>query len=375
MKRFLAYVILVFILFFPSCGKKGPIYPPVEKIPKNVEGFKIIQQGDEVALLWLNPSAYIDGSPMPNLAGIEIWNFEEEKESEEEFAPLMEESFIEGAEILVHIPREKFPEHQVDRKGSPLSMRFSYRFKLSDIGTRRLSFAMKVKDDRGRFTDFSELRSIVPQVAALPPENLSAAVHKDSIELNWDPPSKNIDQSQPLVLFGYNVYRSSGEGEAARVNSLLLSENRYEDKNFVFGNLYRYHIRSSSTEASPFLESQESKPIEILAKDTFPPEPPGGLVAIAGESSIALSWDPSGESDLAGYKVLRRLEGAGKFVELTPEGVQENSYSDASVEKGKRYEYAVVALDRFGNISSKSKSVLAITRGGMDENIPLQSSK
>lgn len=371
MKRIFLYTILVFIWFFPSCGKKGPIYPPVEKIPKNVEGFKIIQRGEAIVVMWRNPSTYIDGSPMPNLSGIEIWIFKEEKEADEEFTPLIEENFIDEAEILVQIPREKFSDYQADKERSTQSMRFFHHYRLDDIGIRRLSFGMKVKDDRGRFTDFSELHSIVPQVVALPPVNLSAVVHKDNIELNWDSPSKNIDQSQPPILFGYNVYRSSDGGEAVRKNSLLLSENRYEDTSFAFGNLYNYFIRTSSTETSPYLEGQDSESLEILAKDTFPPEPPVGLVAIAGKSFIALSWDPNLEKDLAGYKILRKYEGADKFVGLTPEGVHENSYSDPDVEEGKMYEYAVVAIDRYGNISNQSNSVIAISRGGMDEDLPL----
>lgn len=370
MKRIFLYMILVFIWIFPSCGKKGPIYPPVEKIPKNVEGFNIIQRGDTIVVMWRNPSTYIDGSPMPNLSGVEIWIFGEEKEADEEFTPLIEENFIDEAEILVQIPREKFSDYLADKERPPQSMRFFHHYRLGDIGIRRLSFGMKVKDDRGRFTNFSELCSIVPLVVALAPVNLSAVVHKDNIELNWDSPSKNIDQSQPPILFGYNVYRSSDEGERVRINSLLLSENRYEDTSFAFGNLYHYFIRSSSTETSPFLESQDSESMEILAKDTFPPDPPIGLVAIAGESSIALSWDPNLENDLAGYKILRRPQGAEKFVDLTPEGVQESSYSDADVEEGKMYEYAVAAVDRYGNISNQSNSVTAISRGGMDEDLP-----
>lgn len=370
MKRFFPYAILIFSLIYLTCGKKGPIYPPVEKIPKNVEGFKIIQRGSAVVLTWRNPTEYIDGSPMPNLSGIEIWFFIEEKEDGAEFAPFSEEEFIEQAEILEEISKEKFLHYLVNRENLLQGMIYSYPLKPDIIDSWRLSFGLKVKDDRGRFSDFSHLLSVIPQVVALPPEKVSASIHEDKIEINWTPPRKNINGSEPPVLSGYNIYRSSGKEEATRLNPQPLNENRYEDTNFIFGDLYTYFIRSSSSESPPFLESRDSQSVDILAKDSFPPEVPVGLVAIAGERAIVLSWDPNREKDLAGYKVLRRQEGNEEFVELTPEGVQENSYSDALVDRNMKYEYAIVAFDGFGNKSKKSKSVTVMIKGEVYENLP-----
>jgi fibronectin type 3 domain-containing protein len=83
-----------------------------------------------------------------------------------------------------------------------------------------------------------------------------------------------------------------------------------------------------------------------------------------GANFITLIWDAGREKDLAGYKVWRREAGLGQFVPLTPQPILENTHTDTSVEKNKRYEYAITALDRSGNESSKSETVSEIIKDG-----------
>ena len=87
MKRFSLFLVPLLLLFtFVFCGKKGPILPPIKKIPQNVEVFEIAQRGEKLILEWENPSAYADGSHLSEIAEIEIWLAEREGEiSAEEF--------------------------------------------------------------------------------------------------------------------------------------------------------------------------------------------------------------------------------------------------------------------------------------------------
>ena len=92
MKKFFPLLFLASLLvLFLSCGKKGPILPPVPKIIQKVEAFEISQRGEKLLLEWENPTAYIDGSPVSEITEVEIWVMEIEKGSAEK-----EETEAEG---------------------------------------------------------------------------------------------------------------------------------------------------------------------------------------------------------------------------------------------------------------------------------------
>jgi len=107
-------------------------------------------------------------------------------------------------------------------------------------------------------------------------------------------------------------------------------------------------------------ESGVSKPAAIPYEDRFPPAVPAGLTAIAGIESIQLVWNPDAEPDLKGY-YLYRSAGDQPFARLG-ELLESPSYTDRAVEAGKRYRYAVSAVDQSGNESARSAPVEVIAQ-------------
>jgi subtilisin family serine protease len=93
--------------------------------------------------------------------------------------------------------------------------------------------------------------------------------------------------------------------------------------------------------------------------DVTPPAAPSGLAATARNERIDLSWSPSLEPDLAGYRVYRSLDGGATFAEITSGLVSGASYSDAGLQNGTEYHYVVRAEDSSGNLSAASGSVAA----------------
>lgn len=71
-----------------------------------------------------------------------------------------------------------------------------------------------------------------------------------------------------------------------------------------------------------------------------------------------MSWEAGGEKDLAGYEVWRREDTEEKYWLLTPQPVLENTFTDTSVAKGKRYYYAICARDKSGNASDKTEVLI-----------------
>jgi hypothetical protein len=333
-------------LFCLCCGKKGNILPPLVRFPQTAENVRVVQKADQIILTWQNPTAYEDGSTLSVIEKIEIWILEGKAAEEVETAELPVEEFAQAAGLLATITEDQIQE----------SMIYSYDLSGKDYLSKKYTFGLRVKDKK-RYSPFSVLVSLKPMVLPLPPTEVMAAVFPDRIEITWNPPLENRDQSSPPNVKGYNIYRSEGEAESKRLNAGLIEGEKYDDRNFVFGQTYRYLVRASATETSPYLESEDSEGMEILTKDTFAPEPPNGLISVAGQAVLAISWDANAEEDLEGYRVWRREEGATEFHLLTQDPIKECAYNDRAVEKGKMYAYAVTALDKAGNESQKSKTI------------------
>ena len=347
MKKFFSvFLVSNLILFCLCCGKKGNILPPLVRFPQTAENVRVVQKADQIILTWQNPTAYEDGSTLSVIEKIEIWVLERKAAEEVETAEIPVEEFEQTAELLATITKDHIQE----------SMVYSYDLSGKDYLSKKYTFGLRVKDKK-RYSPFSVLVSLKPMILPLSPTEVVAAVFPDRIEITWNPPLENRDQSSPPNVKGYNIYRSEGEAEPQRLNAILIEGEKYDDRNFVFGQTYRYSIRASATDTSPYFESEDSEGMEILAKDTFAPEPPKGLISVAGQAVLAISWDANAEEDMEGYRVWRREEGATEFRLLTPDPIKESAYNDRAIEKGKMYAYAVTALDKDGNESQKSKTI------------------
>jgi hypothetical protein len=108
------------------------------------------------------------------------------------------------------------------------------------------------------------------------------------------------------------------------------------------------------------VEGDASTPNCFIPVDMFPPAPPVRLVAVADEGGISLIWEPNAEPDIAGYLVLRGEPTDATLQPLTPTPVTDARFRDTHVSAGKKYVYAVIAVDSrlpFGNISAESNRV------------------
>jgi hypothetical protein len=87
-----------------------------------------------------------------------------------------------------------------------------------------------------------------------------------------------------------------------------------------------------------------------LSADTAAPAAPGGLGAEAGDGTVALDWDDSG--DAVSYSLYRDGE-------LLAGNLADSSYTDDNVENGNVYAYAVTATDACGNEGDRTSAVEA----------------
>ncbi len=154
--------------------------------------------------------------------------------------------------------------------------------------------------------------------------------------------------------------------EAVNQSFLIAADShaRGMDRTVQFGETYEYRaqrvVQVNVNGKTLELDGAFSDPIDVDAKDVFPPSVPAGLVAVAtaGENgsaaAIDLSWQPDTESDLSGYLVYRREPGGDWQRISTAAPLIEPAFHDAQVQTGKTYEYVVSGVDKGGHESAKS---------------------
>jgi hypothetical protein len=155
--------------------------------------------------------------------------------------------------------------------------------------------------------------------------------------------------------------RGAGALVERRLTKAPIDAYEYADDRIEWGVERCYQITTVHVYDALSIESAPAPPQCVTLVDTFAPAPPAGLRAIESDGSITLIWEPSPESDLAGYTVLRGAPGAPELTPVTKETIPSTQYTDA-VPAGTRYVYAVTAVDRSGNASGPSPRVEAAAR-------------
>ena len=96
-----------------------------------------------------------------------------------------------------------------------------------------------------------------------------------------------------------------------------------------------------------------------------PPAKPTGLTAIVSHNAVTLTWDDPQDDSITGYVILRRdraIHPVGTFVTITGDtGSADTTYTDATVEPEKQYNYKIEAINEHGEVSERSHWVRANT--------------
>lgn len=369
-RRTAAALLALGLLASARCGKKGPIVAPLVRIPQAVQDLGASRVGNRVILSWTNPTATIDGNPLARVSEVEVWVVEQPKTGTAPTtgaapaAKSVKTDFEKKGRLLLKIPEDRLASLAGKDAAKP-RLALDLEPGADELAQKSLSYSLRVRDEKKRRSEFSELAVIEAAVALPSPREVTAQVFEDRIELRWKPAAAPGDSAGPGIG-GYNVYRAEGESPPIRMNAEPVRASAYRDEKFSFGKVYGYFVRSASVAAPATVESEDSEKVTVDAVDSFAPAAPQGLTIISGQGFVALSWEPAKEPDLAGYRVWRREAGQTKWglvKELSP---AESSFTDSAVEKNKRYVYAITAFDRAGNESKKSAEAAGLSRRSGD---------
>ncbi|PYU96665.1 MAG: hypothetical protein DMG08_01635 [Acidobacteria bacterium] len=336
-------------LFVSACAKTGDPQPPLVLIPKPAADLAARQSSDKLVLTVSAPVENTDGSPVSTLAEVEVLRLVEERAGN---LPVKnEEEFLARAQLLVKVPAQKLPAY---RQGGKLVFHDDLVFEdRSIIYKRGLRYAVRFINGKNQTAGLSNQVYVAPLAIPGPPRGLSFQLGQEYIRILWPPPETNLDGSTPPRIAGYNVYRTEDPRSfpPAPLNKQPLRATEFEDREFQFDKTYYYLVSVVGSVESPYAESLPSAPLAVPAQDTFPPEPPGDLHAVAEGGIVILFWTAPPQRDVAGYRIYRREPDVSEWASLDTELVTTLSYRDEKPGAGQKYEYRVTAVDTHGNES------------------------
>ena len=206
-----------------------------------------------------------------------------------------------------------------------------------------LVLAVKVSGVNKRDAGWSNLAIVNVVALFTSPTGLEVAAVVEGVRVSWKGP-----------VGRYRVFRRVEQDQAVSLMTTV-EANQWLDTTTEYGKQYHYIVQAVQKTGSGEVESEISAESTVTPIDEFPPAVPKGLNAIAAAENIELVWERNTEPDLAGYRLYRAV-GDGKLEKIAD--IQNTpSYSDRKLESGKRYRYAVSAVDRLGNESKLSELV------------------
>jgi hypothetical protein len=220
-----------------------------------------------------------------------------------------------------------------------------YDFPARDWLGKNVVVTVRATGPKGKASDWSNPVALTIGTPLATPANLQAVSDPQGVRLTWLGAANGH----------YRIFRGAAEMMPQRLAESDKPE--YVDTTVDFGSPYRYFVQALMGELQ---QSEVSATVSITPTDTFPPAAPVGLMAVAGVNSIELVWQRNTEDDFAGYHVYRSTDGAPPQPIAGP--LDAPTFSDRTVEIGKRYSYTVTATDRNGNESAHAAPAEAVAQ-------------
>ncbi len=353
--RRVAVVSVSLLALVSGCGTPGAPQPPSLNLPDRVTDLSALRTGNHVSLSWTMPRRNTDRLPLRGNIDVLVCRRDGSNRGPHSCIPA-------GRLQLPPVVEGTFAEdlpHEFSR-GAP----------------RMLTYFVEVQNRNGRSAGLSNAAPVVAGDAPSPVNGFAAEVRKDGVVLRWTPdaPGVSIRLRRKLLTPPSNGAHSAplpATREAIDQNLLVeaapdAAPAQALDKSIVLGNTYEYRaqrvIREKLDNRAIELEGELSAPIQVDARDVFPPAVPADLAAVATaadpasgmSASIDLSWQPNTESDLAGYQVYRREDQTPWQRISGDQPIIGPAFHDAHVLPGHTYRYGVSAVDKGGHESSRS---------------------
>ncbi len=378
-----------------GCGHKAPPFPPPLENPARTADLSIQQRGQAAVLSFTYPQTTIAGGLLEQLERVEVYRTKksvaavvggeapdegteatepdegteatepdegaeatEPSEGPESALPAQPLEVLAAADPAEFVATaqlvDSFDDAAIEQ--ATHGGKLTFRIALDQAGHEETAhtFAVKTYASEKLVSAFSNLVTLVQRVPPPPPTDFQLTAEADGIKLAWA--TVEDPENAPIAI---RIYRRPTQSRlyGQPLARLEGSAGEYLDRSAVFGERYIYAVTALGHE-TPIVESFFGGEREIDYADRFAPAPPTKLIALAEAGRVRLLWNASMEDDVVGYVVFRRQAGT-KFRQLTDQPILDVEYSDRTVEAGTTYDYRIAAVDRVGNQSEQSVSVVA----------------
>ena len=354
----LACLLSPILLGLAACAKTGEPQPPQILITKAALDLAARQQGTKILLTVSIPVENTNGTRalVPDRAEV----FRLTAPGRSDAGPLSEANFLAHALLI-----RSFTAQELEKIGAEGRMHLVDQPDPKDpdaIYAQGYLYAVRFMNRKNQTAGLSNQAWIAPVAMPDAPAGLSAELFADSVRLSWTAPQENSDGTLPARIAGYNIYRQAESSgfPTAPLNPEPVSETFFDDRSFELDKTYYYAVSVVGSRENPYAESLPAVPIPVTPRDTFPPGPPKNLAGLVEGGAVTLMWGPPDAIDVTGYRVYRREEGTADRILLSERLVTTLSYRDEQVQPGKRYEYAIFAVDTHQNSSQAAVTIVEV---------------
>jgi len=342
-----AVAALALVALLAACGKKGDPIPPPRAIPATTTDLTVRQRADRVRFELAYPRSTIAGLPLSGLESVTLYELEVPAPAAGTPLAVAPEQMA-AARPLVEISGPTLG-------GAVAGDRIRFDTGLPDPlpePPRARVYAVRTKSVKGERSALSNTVALVPRAAPTGPDGLEAKPLKNGILVSWE--------AVEGTIAGYAVLRrpSSQEGWWGEPVALLdPTTTSWLDADARYGQRWVYTVLVQLSRTPP-IESAPRAEREVDYRDTFAPEPPPTLRALALPGEVRLVWEASPDPDVTGYQVERATyTGEFELVARVPGGRLE--HVDEGLESGATMRYRVRAEDGAGNVSEPGRTVEA----------------
>jgi fibronectin type 3 domain-containing protein len=307
-----------------GCGYVGEPLPPLANVPQKVTTLAAVQRGGTIIVQFLVPQVTTEDKPIPRPVKLDLRVGPSE--------PFNENTWATSAKQIPQVPSKD----GIAR----------YEIPSAEWNGKSVIFGVRVAAGNGKTSGWSNW--VVVPVVAPPqkPTDVMATATAEGVKVTW--------RGQGAQ---FRVFRKP-EGAEQFALGATVEKPEWTDPDAEFGKRISYLVQSVVKAEDKLAESDLSNEFTLTPVDKFPPAAPAGLHATVGPATVELSWDPNTENDLAGYRIYRAV-GDGTFQKIADLGPIP-SYSDKAVERGRKYRYAITAIDKANNESDRSAASEAV---------------
>jgi len=322
---------LILLIGLLSCGKKGLPTTPRAIAPKPIQDLSYYLDNGNLVLKWSTPYENTDGSRLENLQGFIL--YKAALPFSKRNCPTCPAPFRKVADIDLGYPKNAtVREGVVEYVDKDVSYQHQYTYKVFSYNAH------------GDLSNSSNLLTLNWDIPPSPPSISDVKSGDRMVDIIWEP---HLDDFSKHSIAGYRIYRRLQDRPYSYnpLNSTLIQNTRFEDRDVENGVTYFYVVRSVKDVDGSLIESINSGEIEAIPIDLTPPVPPKDLVAIPFDWGIELKWEKNKEPDVLGYYIYRRTDGESFTKRINNQIVTEVRYGDKKVSPNNKYYYSITALD------------------------------